>query len=132
MGITSLNEAAWNEAFLFHKGIKIGSDVDFFLVGKIIHKIAHFWLYVMASPLEAKRYAYTLSVTGKDGNKFIAFNDYAKSLDEGKDEIIENQLVFMIGTEAIKKIRNENQKLAVEVTILDLKEGAKDVKEESD
>ena len=125
------NEAAWNEAFLFQQGIKIGSDVDFFLVGKIIHKIAHFWLYVMASPLEAKRYAYTLSVTGKDGNKFIAFNDYAKPLDEGQDEIIENQLVFMIGTEAIKKIRNENQKLAVEVTIRDLKEGAKDVKEES-
>ena len=85
----------------------------------------------MASPLEAKRYAYTLSVTGKDGNKFITFNGYAKPLDEGKDEIIENQLVFMIGTEAIKKLRNENQKLAVEVSIRDLKEEAKDDNEES-
>ena len=37
----------------------------------------------------------------------------------------------MIGTEAIKKIRNENQKLAVEVTIRDLKEEAKDDNEES-
>ena len=85
----------------------------------------------MASPLEAKKYAYTLSVNGENGNKFSTFNDYAKPLDEGNEEIIENQIVFMIGIEAIKKIRNENQKLLVEVTIRDLKEEAKDDDEES-
>ena len=112
-------------------GIKIGSGIYFFLVGQIINRIAYFWLYVMASPLQAKKYAYTLSVIGKNGNTFITFNDYAKPLDEGKDEIIENQLVFMIGTEAIMKIRNENEKLPVEITIRDLKEEAKDDEEES-
>ena len=118
-------------AFWMPIGIKIGSGVDFFLVGQIINGIAHFWLYVMASPLQAKKYAYTLSVIGKNGNTFITFNDYAKPLDEGVDEIIENQLVFMIGTEAIKKIRNENERLPVEITIRDLKEEAKDDDEES-
>ena len=123
---TSEDGAIWRP-----QGIKIGSGIDFFLVGKIVNKIAHFWLYIVASPLEAKKYAYTLSVNGENGNKFSTFNDYAKPLDEGNEEIIENQIVFMIGIEAIKKIRNENQKLLVEVTIRDLKEEAKDDDEES-
>ena len=118
-------------AFWKPQGIKIRSGIDLFLVGKIINKIAHIWVYVMASPLEAKNYAFTLSVTGKNGNKFNTFNDYAKPLDKGSDEILENQLVFMIGTKAIKEIRNENEKLPVEVIIQDLKEEAKDDDEES-
>ena len=112
------------------QGIKINSGVDLFLVGKIIHRVAYFWLYVMSSPLQAKNYSYTLSVTGKNGNKFSNFNDYAKPLDEGSEEVIENQLVFMIGTEAIKTI-SENNALKIEVTIHDLKEEAKDDDEES-
>ena len=112
-------------------GIKISSGVDFFLVGKIINKIAHIWLYIMASPLQAKNYAYTLSITGANGNKFITFHDYAKPLDEGSDEIFEKQSVFLIGTETIKEIRNENQKLPIEITIHDLKAEAKDDNEES-
>ena len=79
----------------------------------------------MASPLQAKNYTYTLSITGTNGSKFSSnFSDYAKALDEGHEEIIEKQPVFMIGTEAMKKIRNENKKITIEVTIHDLKEEA--------
>ena len=118
-----------NGAVLFPKSIKISSGIDLFLVGKIINKIAHFWLYAMTSPLQAKHYACTLSITGVN-NKFT-FDGYSKPLDEDPSEIIENQLVFMIGTEAIKKIRNEEKMFEIEVTIQDLKKEAKDDDEES-
>ena len=111
--------------------IKISSEVDFFLVGKIINKIAHLWLYIMASPLQAKNYAYTLSITGENGNKFIKFHDYAKPLDEGCDEVLEKQSVFMIGTKIIKELRNEENIFEIEVTIHDLKKEAQDDGEES-
>ena len=110
---------------------KIGSEVDFFLVGKIINKIAHFWLYIMASPLQAKHYAYTLSIAKENGNKFIKFHDYAKPLDEGRDEVLEKQSVFMIGTKIIKELSNEEKMFEIEVTIQDLKKKAKDDDEES-
>mgnify|MGYP001203579950 CR=1 FL=1 len=117
-----------NGAVWFPKSIMISSGIEFFFVGKIIKKIAHFWLYAMTSPLQAKHYAYTLSITGEN-NKFT-FDGYSKSLDEDPSEIIENQLVFMIGTEAIKKIRNEENMFEIEVTIHDLKAEAREDNEE--
>ena len=110
--------------------IKINSGVEFFLVGKVVNKIAYFWLYIVSSPLQAKNYAYTLSVTGKSGKAFSCY-DFVRPLDKGPDEIIDEQSVFMIGTKIIKEIRNEDNKLALEVTIHDLKEEAKDDNEES-
>ena len=113
------------------QSIKI-NGMDFFFVGESFNNIAHFWLYILSSPNEAKRYAYTLSIAGKNGSKFSSnFSDYAKSLDEGHDEIIENQHVFMVGIEAIKKIRNDENVVEIEVIIHDLKEEAKDDDEES-
>ena len=114
------------------KSITISSGMVFFLVGKVTNKIAHFWLYIMASPLQANNYTYTLSITGANGCKFNSnFSGCAKALDEGYEDIIEKQPVFMIGTETIKKIRNRNQNFTIEVTIHDLKEEAKDDDEES-
>ena len=84
----------------------------------------------MGSPQEVKNYAYTLSITGKTGNKF-SYYDHAKPLDEGYDAIIAEQLVFAIGTEAVKSLRDENNKLPVEVTIHAFKEEAKDTDVES-
>lgn len=121
------NDGIWKP-----RSIKIRSGIDFFIVGEIINKVSHFWLYIMASSLQAKNYTYTLSITGENGSKFSSnFSDYANSLDEGRQEIIKNQLVFMIGTEAIKKIRNDENMIEIEVTIHDLKEEAKDDDEES-
>lgn len=125
-------EKAENGTIWLPISIKISSGIDLFFVGKIINKIAHFWLYIMASPLQAKNYTYTLSINGENGNKFrSSFSDNARSLDEGLEEIIEKHPLFMIEIETIKKIRNENQKLPVEITIHDLKAEAKDDNEES-
>ena len=110
---------------------KIDNGVNFILVGKVIEKAALFWLYIVSSPKQAKNYAYTLSVSGENGRKFTYY-DYAKPLDEGYDEIIEKQRGFLIGTEAIKEIRNAKIEFPVEVTIHDLKNEAKDDNEESE
>jgi len=109
---------------------KMNNGVNFILVGEVIGKAALFWLYIVSSPKEAKKYAYTLSVSGKNGRKFTYY-DYVKPLDEGYDEIIGKQRGFLIGTEAIKEIRNAKIGFPVEVTIHDLKKEAKDDIEES-
>ena len=77
--------------------------------------------------IENKNYAYTLSITGENGGKFSYYN-YVKPLDEAVVDIVAKQLVFVIGTEAIKEIRNKDNKLPLEVTIHDLK---KEVKNET-
>ena len=90
----------------------------------------YFWVYIFGSPHEAKNYACTLSVNGKNGNKFTYY-DYVKPLDEGSADIIAKQSLFMIGTEIAKNSRDENLEWQMEVTIHALKEEAKDKDEES-
>ena len=68
----------------------------------------------MASPLQAKNYTYTLSITGENGNKCITYHDYAKPLDKGYDEIIEKKSVLMIGTQILKELRNEENLFEIE------------------
>ena len=65
-----------------------------------------------------------MSVTGENGGKFSYYN-CVKPLDEAVVDIVAQQLVFVIGTEAIKKMRNKENKLPLEVTIHDLKKEAK-------
>ena len=126
-----INEMVCNEpSAWWPRPIKIASGISFFLIGEVGNKIAYFWLYVMASPLEAKRYAYTLSVTGKNGKMFSCY-DFAKPLDKRSDDIIDDQSVLIIGTKIIKELRNEKDMLEIEVTIHDLKEEAKDDGKES-
>ena len=110
--------------------IKITNGTIFFLAGKVVNKLAYFWLYSLLSPLETKNYAYTISITGKNEAKFT-FRDKVKALDEAADDIIDKQYVFVIGTEIIKEIVTVDGKLAIEVTIHDLKEEAKDEDVES-
>ena len=110
--------------------IVINGQNDFFLVGNVVNNIMHFWVYIFGSPHEAKNYACTLSVNGKNGNKFTYY-DYVKPLDEGSADIIAKQSLFMIGTEIAKNSRDENLEWQMEVTIHALKEEAKDKDEES-
>jgi hypothetical protein len=90
----------------------------------------HIWVYIVGSPHEAKNYTCTLSVNGKDGNKY-SYYGYVKPLDEGPLDIIAKQSLFMIGTEIAKNSRDENLEWQMEVTIHALKEEAKDKDEES-
>ena len=105
-------------------------NVDFFLVGRLENDIVFFWIYTLGSRFEAKKYAYTLCVTGKNGIK-STFHDQVKPLDEAAKDIIANKSVFMIGFEFAKMLRNENQKWVMQATIHALKEEVKDKDEES-
>ena len=45
------------------------------------------------------------------GNKFIKFHDYAKPLDEGCNEVLDKQSVFMIGTKIITELSNKEKRI---------------------
>ena len=110
--------------------IIINGQNDFFLFGRVVNSIMYFWVDIFGSPHEAKNYACTLSVNGKNGNKYTYYGD-VKPLDEGPLDIIAKQSVFMIGTEIAKNSRDENLEWQMEVTIHALKEEAKDKDDES-
>ena len=105
-------------------------SIDFFLLGRIESGILYFWIYILGSRFEAKNYAYTLSVTGKNGTKFT-FYGHVKPLDEAAKDIIAEKSVFMIGFEFVKSLRDKNWDWSMEVTIHALKEEVKDKDEES-
>lgn len=102
------------------------SGTILYLVGKnVINGILYFWVYIHGSHYEAKNFEYTLSVKGKNGNKFT-YSDNVKALDENPDDIIGDSSALMVGIEVVKKIRNEDLRWSLEVTIRALKEEAKD------
>lgn len=113
--------------------IELVNGVEFFLVGTIAGSIVLFWVYIYESVHEIKNYAYTLSITGENGIK-STFYDHVKPLDQGFDDIADKQAAFMVGTEVIKKSRDENGDLSIEVTIHSLKEKVEEseVKNEAD
>ena len=111
--------------------VELVDKYDLFVVGKVVNSILYAWIYIVGSPIEARNYSYTISVTDKSGNKFAFYGQAVKPLDEGPNDVIAKQAVFMIGTEVIKNSKDENDKLSVEVTINDLKEEAKDSNDES-
>ena len=113
------------------KEFKSIDGMTFYLVGHWSKNkdYVHFWIYFLGSPQEAKNYAYTLS-TGKPGDKFT-YQGHVKPLDEGCHDIIAKQSGFAIGIEAMKRLEDKNNQLAVEVTFHDLKEEAKDTDMES-
>ena len=102
----------------------------FYLVGKNVNSNMYFWVYIHGSPYEAKNFKYTLSVEGKKGNKFT-YSDHVKPLDVKPADIFGEPSALMIGIEVAKKIRNENLRWPMEVTIHALKEEAKDEDMES-
>ena len=109
------------------------SNTDFFLTGKSENDMVYFWIYVLGSRFEAKNFAYTLSVTSKNGTKSL-FYDNVKPLDQAATDIIAKKSAFMIGSEFAKMLRaerNENMEWQMDVTIHALKEEVKDDNEES-
>ena len=116
---------------LIPRKIELVNKYDLFFVGKVVNSIMYAWIYIVGSPIAARNYSCTISVTDKSGNKFAFYGQAVKPLDERPKDVIAKQAVFMIGTEVIKNSKDENDKLSIEVTINDLKEEAKDSNDES-
>ena len=55
--IVSSNPGGW-----IPRKIDLIDGVDFYLVGEVVSNIMHVWIYIVGSPLEAKKYSYTLSI----------------------------------------------------------------------
>ena len=61
----------------------------------------------------------------------FTYHGFVKPLDDGPDDIIAKQLVFMVGVEAMQELKDEDGNLKIDVTIHALKEEAKDMDIES-
>ena len=49
---------------------KSSDGATFFLCCVVVNKVAYFWIYFMGSPHDAKKYAITLTASGKTNAKF--------------------------------------------------------------
>ena len=85
--------------------IELVNKYDLFFVGKVVNSILYAWIYIVESPIVTRNFSCTISVTDKSGNKFAFYGQAVKPLDEGPNDIIAKQAVFMIGTEVIKKLK---------------------------
>ena len=101
--------------------------VRFYFVSRIDNGAFISWVYVHGSPLDAKQFAFTVSMTGSSTNKFT-YNDFVKPLDTNAIEITSEGRVFFVQKNAFDDCRRieveEKGKMAweVEVTIHDLYE----------
>ena len=104
------------------------SDAIFFLASQKQFDTLRFWIYLVGSSFEAKKFSYTLSITDETGEQKYIFHGKVFTLE--KDDPVKGS-VFMIGAEDAKEIYDEKSKFDVNVTIRNLKEEAKDDDEES-
>ena len=115
---TQLPFETWLRKFEFNGTI-------LYLVGKNVNGLLYFWVKIHGSPFEAKCFKYSLSVEGKNGNRFT-YSDHVKPLDKKPEDVILEPSALIIGIEVAKKIRNKDLRWPLEVTIHALKEEAKD------
>ena len=97
----------------------------FFTGSKIVKDSFCFWVILIGSSDEAKKYSSTISVTSKIGEEFN-FSGPVHTVDEGADDIIASGSLLSIGINAAKRSLNEEKKLDFKITIRNLKEEAKD------
>ena len=109
----------------FARKIEPINGVDFYLAGIIDDTHCYLWIYFLGSPFEAKNYANTISVEGRDGTKISSYGNVIP-LDVCYGDVVDKKAVFTIRSEAVRSLGNEDSKLPVEVTIHALKEEAKD------
>ena len=107
-------------------------NIEFFpiLCKSTENGLLYSWIYILGSRFDAKNYAYTVSVTGKNGYK-STIHENVRPLDDAAKDIIAEKAVFTIGLEFVKKLRGDNKEWPIEVTIHALKEEVKDKDEES-
>lgn len=113
--------------------------VRFYLVSRMDDGAFISWVYVHGSPLDAKQFAFTISMTGSSTNKFT-YNDFVKPLDTNAIEITSEGRVFFVQKKAFddcRRIEVEEKgemALEVEVAIHDLNEADwnEETKQEND
>ena len=106
----------------------------FFSVIQIKDGLLYHWVHFCGSPIEAKKYSYTLEYYNdtKTPKVTCTFTDQVVSIDETADSIIENGNCFTIFRKAFEnKFLLKDDKFKFSVKIRNLKEEVKDENVES-
>ena len=98
----------------------------FFTAGYVKNETVYFWLQLLGSSDEAKKYLCTISVKNKIGNEEFNYSGTVHTLDKGYEDIIASGSLLSIGVDAAKRSLDDQNSLEVEFTIRNLKEEAKD------
>ena len=98
----------------------------FFTSGYVKNETVYFWLNLLGSSDEAKKYACTSSIKNKNGIEKFIYSGLVHTLDKGYEDIISSGSLLTIGVDAAKSSLNDKKNLEVEITIRNLKEEAKD------
>ena len=94
----------------------------FFTSGCVENETVYFWISLVGSSDEAKKYSCTYSIKSKIGNEKFIYSGPVHTLDKGYDDIIASGSLLMIGVDAAERSLNDEKKLQVEITINNLKD----------
>ena len=97
-----------------------------FTSGYVKNETVYFWLNLLGSSDEAKKYACTSSIKNENGIEKFIYCGLVHTLDKGYKDIISSGALLTIGVDAAKRSLNDEKNLEVEITIRNLKEEAKD------
>ena len=114
-----------------HNGKATSPDGDvFFDAGYFANNALHYVIYIFGCPDEAKKFSATISISNKDGEKFI-YMGRPHTLDKKREDIIASESCFKIGIDVVKRSLDEEKDLNVEYTIRNLKKEDIEDEEES-
>ena len=98
----------------------------FFTSGFVKNETVYFWLVLLGSSDEAKKYSCTNSIKNNIGDMKFTYSGPVHTLDKGYEDIIASGSLLSIGIDAAKRSLNDKKQLEVEIAIRNLKEEAKD------
>jgi len=103
----------------------------FYTSGCVENKTVYFWLHLLGSSDEAKKYLCTVSIKNEIENEKFIYSGRVHTLDKGYENIIASGSLLSIAVDAARRSLNDKRQLEVEIIIRNLKEEAKDSDMES-
>ena len=101
-------------------------ELVFFACGYIKNNTVYFWLRLLGSSDEAKKYLCTISINDEIENEKFIYRGRVHTLDKGYKDIIASASLLAIGVDGAKRSLNDQKKLEVEISITNLKIEAMD------
>ena len=104
----------------------------FFDMGIMRNNLIYKWVYVLATPDEAKHFYFHAYVKDNNGENVETYYRQVRSLVESHEDVIEKENCVIIGVKSAKKlIKPETNQVDFSLKIRSLKEEAKDDSDES-
>ena len=95
----------------------------FFVQYEKVHALKHvyFWVQMVGSKFEAKNFKYTIQLQENDEYGSSTYKGPMKSLDDSKTKVFESKIGLTVPFEVIKKYRDNDSTIDLEIKIEDLK-----------